>query len=146
MTHLNEDKRKTDGQLAMFDIFNKIENCPADLVSSRRVFINKCDVQEINEELSNRDDHLVLFLFTDVLEICKMRPKAFNSIKSPGATFNGLHAVKMNQGKPYKHIKMLPISTIKQVADIQETDGECSIFEGFSKKIHLLFRTNNEHF
>lgn len=28
MTYINEDKRKTEGQLAMFDIFNDIENCP----------------------------------------------------------------------------------------------------------------------
>lgn len=28
MTLINEDKRKTEGQLAMFDIFNDIENCP----------------------------------------------------------------------------------------------------------------------
>lgn len=28
MTYINEDKRKTEGQLAMFDIFNEIENCP----------------------------------------------------------------------------------------------------------------------
>lgn len=28
MTHINEDKRKTEGQLAMFDIFNDIDNCP----------------------------------------------------------------------------------------------------------------------
>lgn len=28
MTHINEDKRKTEGQLVMFDIFNEIDNCP----------------------------------------------------------------------------------------------------------------------
>lgn len=28
MTHINEDKRKTEGQLVMFDIFNDIDNCP----------------------------------------------------------------------------------------------------------------------
>lgn len=28
MTYINEDKRKTEGQLAMFDIFNDIDNCP----------------------------------------------------------------------------------------------------------------------
>lgn len=26
--HINEDKRKTEGQVAMFDIVNDIENCP----------------------------------------------------------------------------------------------------------------------
>ena len=28
MTHINEDKRKTEGQVALFDIFNEISNCP----------------------------------------------------------------------------------------------------------------------
>lgn len=28
MTHINEDKRKTEGQKVMFDIFNDIDNCP----------------------------------------------------------------------------------------------------------------------
>lgn len=28
MTHINEDKRKTEGQVALFDIFNDIDNCP----------------------------------------------------------------------------------------------------------------------
>ncbi|KAF2898591.1 hypothetical protein ILUMI_07581, partial [Ignelater luminosus] len=28
MTHINEDKRKTEGQRVMFDIFNDIDNCP----------------------------------------------------------------------------------------------------------------------
>ena len=34
MAHINEDKRKTEGQVALFDIFNDIENCPV----SRRQF------------------------------------------------------------------------------------------------------------
>jgi hypothetical protein len=27
-THINEDKRRTEGQMVMFDIFNDIEKCP----------------------------------------------------------------------------------------------------------------------
>ena len=34
MTHINEDKRKTEGQLVMFDIFNEIDNCPVSLVQN----------------------------------------------------------------------------------------------------------------
>ncbi|KAL0123374.1 hypothetical protein PUN28_005721 [Cardiocondyla obscurior] len=127
MTHINEDKRKTESQLAMFDIFNEIDNCPPDLVSSHRSFISKCHVMEVTshekEGLSGRGDHLVLFLFTDTLEICKIRSKAFNSLKSPN-TINGLQSMKLNQGKKYKHIKMLSLSTIRKVVDIRESD-EC---------------------
>lgn len=122
MTHINEDKRKTEGQVVMFDIFNEIDNCPPHLVSSHRSFILKCDVTEMYDGLSGRGDHLVLFLFTDTLEICKKRSKAFNSLKSPNMT-NGLHSVKLNQGKPYKHIKMLSLSAVKKVVDVPETEG-----------------------
>ncbi|XP_077281173.1 epithelial cell transforming 2 pebble isoform X5 [Temnothorax americanus] len=123
MTHINEDKRKTERQLAMFEVFKEIDNCPPNLVSSHRSFISKCDVMEVTEGLSGRGDHLVLFLFTDTLEICKKRSKAFNSLKSPNA-INGLQSNKLSQGKPYKHIKMLSLSTIRKVVDIRETD-EC---------------------
>ncbi|CAL7948622.1 unnamed protein product [Xylocopa violacea] len=136
MTYINEDKRKTEGQLVMFDIFNEIDNCPPHLVSSHRSFIGKCDVMELSEGLSGRGDHLVLFLFTDTLEICKKRSKAFNSLKSPNTT-NGLHTTKLSQGKPYKHIKMLSLSTIKKVVDIRETD-ECQ------KVFALMVRSNQE--
>ncbi|XP_053596505.1 protein ECT2 isoform X4 [Microplitis demolitor] len=136
MTYINEDKRKTEGQLAMFDIFNEIDNCPPHLVSSHRSFIGKCEVMELSEGLSGRGDHLVLFLFTDTLEICKKRSKAFNSLKSPN-TVNGLHTVKLNQGKPYKHIKLLSLSTIKKVVDIRETDECQNVFA-------LMVRNNQE--
>lgn len=126
MTYINEDKRKTERQLAIFDIFNEIDNCPPHLVSSHRSFISKCDVMEVTEGLSGRGDHLVLFLFTDTLEICKKRSKAFNSLKSPN-TINGLQSTKLSQGKPYKHIKMLSLSTIRKVVDIRETDGTSKI-------------------
>ncbi|XP_031779263.1 protein ECT2 isoform X7 [Nasonia vitripennis] len=136
MTYINEDKRKTEGQLAMFDIFNEIDNCPPHLVSSHRSFIGKCDVQELSEGLSGRGDHLVFFLFTDMLEICKKRSKAFNSMKSPN-TVNGLHSVKMSQVKPYKHIKMLSLSTVKKVVDIRETEECRNVFA-------LMVRSNQE--
>lgn len=31
MTHINEDKRKTEGQVVLFDIFNDIDNCPVSI-------------------------------------------------------------------------------------------------------------------
>lgn len=32
MSHINEDKRKTEGQLQMFDIYNDIDQCPVSFV------------------------------------------------------------------------------------------------------------------
>lgn len=33
MTYINEDKRRTEGQVVLFDIFNDIEKCPVSIFS-----------------------------------------------------------------------------------------------------------------
>jgi len=92
MMHINEDKRRTEGQVVLFDIFNDIENCPvmvhftfeffisvfhlvslvqikAHLVSSHRSFISQCDVIELGDGIIGRGGQLTLFLFSDVIEV-----------------------------------------------------------------------------
>lgn len=39
MTHINEDKRKTEGRIALFDIFNDIEKCPVSNCKVRFAFV-----------------------------------------------------------------------------------------------------------
>ncbi|KAM3966479.1 LOW QUALITY PROTEIN: epithelial cell transforming 2 pebble [Aphomia sociella] len=131
MSHINEDKRKTEGQLQMFDIYHDIEQCPAHLVSSHRSFVARCEVVELSKELSGRGDHLVLFLFTDTMEVCKKRSKAFNS-KSPT---NGTGT--MRSSKPYRHISLMPLSTVKRVVDIREAEDCHNVFA-------LMCRSNQE--
>ncbi|XP_072742510.1 protein ECT2-like isoform X2 [Anoplolepis gracilipes] len=130
MTYINEDKRKMERQLAMFNIFNEIDKCPPHLVSSHRLFINKCDVMEIHEELSKQGDQLVLFLFTDVLIICKKRCSG-NMQKSLQSS------KKESQRKPYKHLKLLSLCTIRKVVDIQET-------KEYPKQFALIVRSTQE--
>ncbi|KAK5647138.1 hypothetical protein RI129_005602 [Pyrocoelia pectoralis] len=136
MTHINEDKRKTEGQRVMFDIFNEIDNCPPDLISSHRTFVTRAEVIQLSssEGLSNKGNFLVLFLFTDQLEVCKKRSKAFNTLKSPN-TVNGYH--QKSTTKPYKHVKLMPLSHIKRVIDIKETEDCQRVFS-------LVFRNNDE--
>ncbi|XP_063393275.1 protein ECT2 isoform X3 [Cydia fagiglandana] len=133
MSHINEDKRKTEGQLQMFDIYNDIDQCPAHLVSSHRSFIARCEVVELSKELSGRGDHLVLFLFTDTMEVCKKRSKAFNS-KSPT---NGTSTMRIGSSKPYRHISLMPLSTVKRVVDIREAEDCHNVFA-------LMCRSNQE--
>lgn len=125
MTHINEDKRKTEGRLALFDIFNDIDHCPPDLVSSHRSFISKCEVTELTNCLSGRDDPLMIFLFTDYIEICKIRKsRGFNNIKSPTGTMNALNTTTRahpNQSKAYKHIRLIPLNAIPCVYDISDS-------------------------
>ncbi|KAF5305669.1 hypothetical protein FQA39_LY09158 [Lamprigera yunnana] len=136
MTHINEDKRKTEGQRVMFDIFNDIDNCPADLISSHRTFVTRSEVMQLSssEGLSSKGNFLILFLFTDQLEVCKKRSKTFNTYKSPNL-INGYH--QKSTVKPYKHVKLLPLSHIKRVIDIKETEDCQKVFS-------LVFRNNDE--
>ena len=47
MTHLNEEKRRTEGQIHIFDVYSEIENCPASIVSSHRSFVCRADAIEV---------------------------------------------------------------------------------------------------
>ncbi|XP_070509513.1 protein ECT2 [Chironomus tepperi] len=134
MTYINEDKRRTESQKQMFDIFNDIEGCPPMLVSSHRSLISKCEVIELeaSDILSGRGDHLILFLFSDTLEICKKRSKANNLSKSPNSTYTGKH----NGPKPYKHIKLIPLSLIRTVADISDSMRAFALSYRSSANIH----------
>ncbi|KAF0304718.1 Protein ECT2 [Amphibalanus amphitrite] len=160
MTHINEDKRRTEGQMALFNIFNDIENCPAHIVSSHRSFVTRCDVVEIKGDgLSGRGDHLIMFLFSDMLEVCKKRAR-YNSLRSPSgcyvsllwltvclslqvckkrARYNSLRspsAVSLQAAarsfKPYKHVELMPLAHIKRVVDIRETEGKAAAWGGRS--------------
>ncbi|GFN74096.1 hypothetical protein PoB_000060200 [Plakobranchus ocellatus] len=126
MNHINEDKRKTESQVVMFDIVNDIDNCPATLLSSNRHFVMKADVMELSGNLSSRGDPLTLFVFSDSVEICKRRMKVLNStLRSP--------AVQLSQHKTpqkaYKHVEILTMSSIRRVLDIEESD-DCRLAFG----------------
>ncbi|BFZ06676.1 hypothetical protein BsWGS_09714 [Bradybaena similaris] len=120
MTHINEDKRKTESRVVMFDIMNDIDNCPATLLSSNRHFVLKVDVMELSGNLASRGDPLTLFIFSDSVEICKRRLKVLtSSSKSPAVTSNK---------KSYKHVEMISMSSIKRVVDVEEAEDCCLAF------------------
>ncbi|KAJ8983138.1 hypothetical protein NQ317_014713 [Molorchus minor] len=137
MTHINEDKRKAEGQVTLFNIFNDIDNCPPDIVSSHRSFVAKAEVIQISssEGLSSKGNSLMLFLFSDQLEVCKKKSKSFNSLKSPSGGGGSLQSKPLT--KPYKHVKLLALNTIKRVIDIKETDDCQKVFS-------LVCRNNDE--
>ncbi|KAJ8956916.1 hypothetical protein NQ318_014335 [Aromia moschata] len=135
MTHINEDKRKAEGQVTLFNIFNDIDNCPPDIVSSHRSFIAKSEVIQLSssEGLSSKGNNLVLFLFSDQLEVCKKKSKSFN-MKSPSGG-GSLQSKPLT--KPYKHVKLMALNTIKRVIDIKETEDCQKVFS-------LVCRNNDE--
>ncbi|XP_076033603.1 protein ECT2-like isoform X2 [Oratosquilla oratoria] len=132
VTYINDDKRKTEAKLKLFEIHNDIENCPPNLVAAHRTYVSRVDVTELSDSCSGRGDALTLFLFNDVLEMCKKKSK-YNSIKSPSRA--NMHAIKSI--KSYKHLEMTSLAHIKRVVDIRETEECHSVFA-------LIVRSNQE--
>ncbi|KAK3094448.1 hypothetical protein FSP39_001856 [Pinctada imbricata] len=125
MTYINEDRRKTEQQVVMFDVINEIDNCPVTLLSSHRSFIIKIDVIQLSDDPPGRGTPLALFLFSDTLEVCKRRTKYMNSVKSP--------ALHKTPQKPYKHLYMLQLATIKRVLNCMESE-DCKNSFGFIRR------------
>ncbi|XP_061152389.1 LOW QUALITY PROTEIN: protein ECT2 [Syngnathus typhle] len=116
MTHINEDKRKTDGQKQIFDVVYEVDGCPANLLSSHRSLVYKVETIALGDQPCDRGEHVTLFLFTDCLEIARKRHKVTNTFKSP-----------LGQTKappPLKHITLMPLSQIRRVLDLRDTE-EC---------------------
>uniref|UniRef100_UPI00398F5A58 protein ECT2 isoform X1 n=1 Tax=Pristiophorus japonicus TaxID=55135 RepID=UPI00398F5A58 len=120
MTHINEDKRKTEGQRQIFDVVYEVDGCPANLLSSHRSLVQRVETIVLGDELCDRGEQVTLFLFNDCLEIARKRHKVISSFKSPPG-----------QTRPpasLKHIVLMPLSQIKRVLDIKETEDCRSAF------------------
>ncbi len=63
---------------------------------------------ELSQELTTTRTHLTLFLFSDCLEITKLR---VNIWKTPG----------MKASKSYKHLVLIPLSDIRSLVDINSS-------------------------
>ncbi|XP_040284182.1 protein ECT2 isoform X2 [Bufo bufo] len=116
MTHINEDKRKTEAQRQIFDVVYEVDGCPANLLSSHRMLVQRVETIALGEDLCDRGEQVTLFLFNDCLEIARKRHKVIGTFKSPhGHT---------RPPASLKHISLMPLSQIKKVLDIRETE-EC---------------------
>ncbi|XP_077390456.1 protein ECT2 isoform X2 [Festucalex cinctus] len=116
MTHINEDKRKTDGQKQIFEVVYEVDGCPANLLSSHRSLVSKVETIALGDQPCDRGEHVTLFLFNDCLEIARKRHKVISTFKSP-----------LGQTRPLpqlKHITLMPLSQIRRVLDLQDTE-EC---------------------
>uniref|UniRef100_A0AAX7W590 Epithelial cell transforming 2 n=1 Tax=Astatotilapia calliptera TaxID=8154 RepID=A0AAX7W590_ASTCA len=116
MTHINEDKRKTEGQKQIFDVVYEVDGCPANLLSSHRSLVYRVETIALGDQPCDRGENVTLFLFNDCLEIARKRHKVINTFKSPlGQT---------RPPPPLKHIALMPLSQIRRVLDLQDTE-EC---------------------
>ncbi|MEE6501410.1 hypothetical protein FKM82_004161 [Ascaphus truei] len=69
MTHINEDKRKTEGQRQIFDVVYEVDGCPANLLSSHRMLVQRVETISLGDDLCDRGEQVTLFLFNDCLEV-----------------------------------------------------------------------------
>ncbi|XP_072295050.1 protein ECT2 isoform X2 [Eucyclogobius newberryi] len=116
MTHINEDKRKTEGQKQIFNVVYEVDGCPANLLSSHRSLVYRVETIALGDQPCDRGENVTLFLFNDCLEIARKRHKVINTFKSPlGQT---------RSPPPLKHITLMPLSQIRRVLDLQDTE-EC---------------------
>lgn len=88
LSTINEDKRRTEGFLAVFNVVHAIDGCPADLASSHRQFLGQVDIVEVTSKLSDIGQPLTMFLFSDQLEICR-RKRAANLSRNGSVRSNG---------------------------------------------------------
>ncbi|KAM9231110.1 protein ECT2 isoform 4-T4 [Leptosomus discolor] len=114
MTHINEDKRKTEAQRQFFDVVYEVDGCPANLLSSHRSLVRRLETVALGDDLCDRGEQVTLFLFNDCLEIARKRHKVIGAFKSPhGHT---------RPPASLKHVVLMPLSQIKKVLDIKETE------------------------
>uniref|UniRef100_A0A8C8ZV88 Protein ECT2 n=1 Tax=Prolemur simus TaxID=1328070 RepID=A0A8C8ZV88_PROSS len=114
MTHINEDKRKTEAQKQIFDVVYEVDGCPANLLSSHRSLVQRIETVSLGEHPCDRGEQVTLFLFNDCLEIARKRHKVIGTFRSPhGHT---------RPPASLKHIHLMPLSQIKKVLDIRETE------------------------
>ncbi|XP_069720734.1 protein ECT2 isoform X2 [Phaenicophaeus curvirostris] len=114
MTHINEDKRKTEAQRQFFDVVYEVDGCPANLLSSHRSLVQRLETIALGDDLCDRGEQVTLFLFNDCLEIARKRHKVIGAFKSPhGHT---------RPPASLKHVVLMPLSQIRKVLDIRETE------------------------
>ncbi|KAM6122313.1 LOW QUALITY PROTEIN: protein ECT2 [Pterocles gutturalis] len=113
MTHINEDKRKTEAQRQFFDVVYEVDGCPANLLSSHRSLVQRLETVALGDDLCDRGEQVTLFLFNDCLEIAR-KGIVIGAFKSPhGHT---------RPPASLKHVVLMPLSQIKKVLDIRETE------------------------
>lgn len=114
MTHINEDKRKTEAQKQIFDVVYEVDGCPANLLSSHRSLVQRVETVSLGEYPCDRGEQVTLFLFNDCLEIARKRHKVIGAFRSPHD--------RTRPPASLKHIHLMPLSQIKKVLDVRETE------------------------
>ncbi|KAH0507433.1 Protein ECT2 [Microtus ochrogaster] len=100
---------KCEKQKPRFHAFLK-----ANLLSSHRSLVQRVETVSLGECPCDRGEQVTLFLFNDCLEIARKRHKVIGTFRSPHD--------RTRPPASLKHIHLMPLSQIKKVLDIRETE------------------------
>lgn len=111
LSHVNEDKRRFEQKMKIFDIVYQVDNCPPNLISADRRFIARLEVITLNDGLYRSGERLALYLLSDKLEVAKWRRRP--SYRSPFLL---------------KHIKLLSLEKVDKIYTINDCDEFKSLY------------------
>ncbi|CAL8111532.1 unnamed protein product [Orchesella dallaii] len=128
---INEEKKRNDARVAMFDTFHEIEGCPVELLSDHRTLLHKFEVTALTDMYGQKYDPLMLCVFSDHIQVVKRRsgtqsknlPTAISvaNLRSPQVSrksyLPGQFAGPSNQ-KRFKFLEWICFSYIKRVVEI----------------------------
>lgn len=102
----------------IFDVHGDVEECPAILIASNRTLISRCNVVEVDDTLSDTGHLMTLFLFNDLLMLCRKKSNSFIFGNNSNSQ-NGHNSMK----KSHKLIRMITLNSVKRIVDVQEEKG-----------------------
>lgn len=143
LTHINEDKRKSDSKIKIFDIVSRVENAPVILVSANRSYVHRIDCQcKVEGTFTSRlGDRMALFLFNDCIEIARWKRETSADMVENEKTGKNAGSLGRHQGLKrdnvksgdgfegrmlFKHYKLLPLNSIKRVVTVTPEDSDAA--------------------
>ncbi|KAF0988184.1 hypothetical protein HZS_6425 [Henneguya salminicola] len=124
LNQINEDKRRTNEQLQMVEIFNNIEDCPPTLMSSSRTLILRSEAYEFKDFKKYKSNIITLFILSDSIEALFARkrqnrqyrplPLTMANVKSSPKTVN------LTRNKSFKHCYYVKYSAIEHVVQVSD--------------------------
>ncbi|KAH9405647.1 Protein T2, partial [Tyrophagus putrescentiae] len=118
-SEINQEKKKTEGQMEMFEILNDIEEAPADILSANRHFLAKVDARLLVQsdgggaggmKTMHKLETYIFSLFSLLIRLCGTIRRA-NSLREN----KNSHSVMKKARKSYKYIETIDFSMLREI-------------------------------
>merc|ERR1712110_381192 len=124
LQHVNEDKRKSDSKIEIFNIVYSVQYCPIELVSANRSFYCRIDAVCKHEGIfhNRKDDRFAMFRFNDCIEVARWKREFYDTSKNRSKNSKPDDKKKNTSRQVLKHFCVIKNDDIRRVMDITETD------------------------